>query len=119
MLSFTHVGFVFLEEKRRGKQFTTEILKIGLDYLRDGARYSMNRRLLQRNAILNDADRMSFVDAITIHNFKLRLAYYRWNTIHYDSSFVSFAAFFFSLRRTITYTLYCCCTPILIIYAFT
>jgi hypothetical protein len=65
------------QEKRRGKVFSREILTIGLDYLRDGARYSMYRRLLQRNAILNAADHMSAVDAITIHNFKLRLAYYR------------------------------------------
>ena len=38
----------------------------------------MYRRLLQRNALLNEADHMSAVDAITIHNFKLRLAYYRF-----------------------------------------
>ena len=37
----------------------------------------MYRHLLQRNAILNAADHMSAVNAITIHNFKLRLAYYR------------------------------------------
>ncbi len=39
----------------------------------------MHRRLLllQRNAILDDADHVSAVDAITIHNFKLRLAYYK------------------------------------------
>lgn len=51
---------------------------LGLEYLRDGARYSMYRRLLQRHAVLNEADHMSAVDALTIHNFKNRLMYYRY-----------------------------------------
>ena len=72
------VHYFNAQEKRRGKTYSKQILTIGLDYLRDGARYSMYRRLLQRNHILNEADHMSAVDAITIHNFKRRLAHYRY-----------------------------------------
>ncbi len=42
----------FRKEKRLGRVFTKHVFTLGLEYLRDGVRYSMYRRLLQRHAVV-------------------------------------------------------------------
>jgi hypothetical protein len=80
--ALTTCALLFPVGETTREYFSKQILAVGLDYLRDGARYSMYRRLLQRNAILNVADHMSAVDAKTIYNFKKRLAHYRYTILN-------------------------------------